>query len=204
MSKSKHVVETFLMLGTQLGPKDHQRLLEAYVERVAPERAGTFDQIGDVLTQLVPEVEPGYKAGVAGCVAQALRQFTQSQFDLDLRITGTDYGPFEQRTDPYRIDRTFFHLGFSILTAKVEMEFPGYSPYSASRQLDIPIFREHFEAISDILPDYLWWEVHDRKDTIIEALDLHSLSQKRRAIADAGFDVSTFGLYLVTFQTLHV
>ena len=204
MTKSKHIVETYLVLGTQLDRTDHQRLLDAYVKRVAPDRVGTFDPIDDVLSKLLPEVEPTYKSGVAGCVAQALRRFSQSQFSLDLRITGTDYGPFEQRTAPYRVDRTFFHLGFSILAAKVEMEFPGYSPYSASRQLNIPVFREHFDAISDLLPDYIWWEVHDQKDDIKEALELQSLAEKRKAIADAGFDVSSFGLHLVTFQTLHM
>ncbi len=204
MSKAKHALETCLVLGTQLDRTNHRRLLEAYVARVAPTQGGTFEPIDKVLSDLLPEVEPDFKPGVAGCVSQALRRFTQSQYSLDIRLTGTDYGPFEQRTAPYRVDRTFFHLGFSILSAKVDMEFPGYSPYSASRMLDIPLFREHFESVSDLLPDYIWWEAHDRKEQIKKALDLQSLSEKRKAIADAGFDVSSFGLYLVTFQTLHM
>lgn len=204
MTRAKHAIETSLVLGTQLDKTGHRQFLDSYVKRVAPDKIGSYENIDDVLTKILPEIELDYEKGKAGCVKTALRRFANSQYDLDIRLTGTDYGPFEQRTSPYRVDRTLFHLGFPILTASVEMEFPGYSPYSASRKLDIRIFRENFDPIVDLLPDYLWWEAHDRKEEISDALDVVSLAEKRKAIADAGFSVNSFGLYLVTFQTLHI
>ena len=203
MSRAKQIVESSLILGIQFDEVQHRAFLSEYVNRVAPNTT-VPEEIDDVLTGLIPQVEPDYRPGVAGSVLSALRRFTASRYELDLRITGRDYGPVDPRLSPYRVERTSYHIGTVLLDTRVEMEFPGYAPYATSRKWDIPAMREHFDRVIDFLPDYLWWALQDRRGSIQEQLELKNLAATRRAIAKCGFPVTEFGLYLTSFQKLLV
>lgn len=201
------VIRTTLTLGIQFDDFDYRLFLREYHRdlrtRFQNENFPAYTP-NVVLDQLIPRYEPSCAEGVAGGRHEALRQFAQRVHRLDLNITGSDFGPFEQRQSPYSFDRAFYHLGREVASARVKMEFPGYNPYRSTRQINIRFLRENLDDVLELLPDYLWWSIHDQKDILDNVLAPEQLAEVRRRIELSGYKVENFGLYLTTMETLHL
>ena len=201
------VVRTTLTLGIQFDDFDFRLFLREYHRdlrtRFSNENFPAYTP-AVVLDQLIPRYEPACVNGIAGGRHVALREFTQRIHRLDLNLTGSDFGPFEQRDSPYSFDRAFYHLGREVASARVKMEFPGYNPYRSTRQINIPFLRENLDDVIELLPDYLWWSMHDQKDVLANVLAPEQLNEVRRRIELSGYKVDNFGLYLTTMETLHL
>jgi hypothetical protein len=202
--KQKLQVETCLLLGVQLDEFDYRVFLREYYRslrrRFSDKRLPAYDP-NVVLDELIPELEV---CDAGGCSIQlaALRDFARSEYRLDLGLTGADYGPYERRASPYEFDRVFYHLGLEVVSARVRMDAPGYNPYRSTRRLDIPFTREHIGEVLDFLPDYLWWEIHDKTDVIRNVLVPEQLHDVRRRIDRSGYKLDDFGLYVTTMECL--
>jgi len=209
MSKrgAHHVVRSNLMIGVQLDDVDYRLFLKEY-HRDLKSRYPSDDfpefSPNNVLETLIPKLEPEASQGHAGARYDMMRAFSHRVHRLELAMTASDFGPFEQRRSPYSFDRAYYHLGRSICSARVKMEFPGYNPYRSTRKWDLPFVRDNLENVFEILPDYLWWSLHDQKDAIQNALLPEQLESVERAIASAGYKAANFGLYLSTMETLHL
>lgn len=209
MSKrgAHHVVRSNLMVGVQLDDVDYRLFLKEY-HRDLKSRYPSDDfpefAPNNVLEVLIPKLEPEASQGHAGARYDTMRAFSQRVHRLELAMTASDFGPFEQRRSPYSFDRAYYHLGRSICSARVKMEFPGYNPYRSTRKWDLAFVRDNLENVFEILPDYLWWSLHDQKDAIQNALMPEQLEAVERAIASAGYKAANFGLYLSTMETLHL
>lgn len=139
-----------------------------------------------------------------GARHETLREFAQQIHRLDLNLTGSDFGAFEQRVSPYSIDRAFYHLGREIVGAEVKMEHPGYNPYRSTRRINIAFLRDNLDHVIELLPDYIWWEMHDQKDALDNALLPEQIDVVRSRIGLAGYNLDNFGLYLTTMESLRV
>lgn len=201
------VVQTTLTLGIQFDDFDYRLFLREYHRelrsRFQNENFPAYTPI-TVLDDLIPRYEPSCEDGVAGGRYDALRQFAQRVHRLDLNLTGSDFGPFEQRDSPYSFDRAFYHLGREVASARVKMEFPGYNPYRSTRRLSVRFLRDNVDDVIELLPDYLWWSIHDQKDILYNALAPEQLNEVRRRIELSGYKVDNFGLFLTTMETLHL
>jgi hypothetical protein len=204
---AKQIVRTTLTLGIQFDDFDYRLFLREYHRdlrsRFQAENLPAYTP-NVVLDELMARFEPACADGVAGGRYEALQKFAQRVHRLDLNITGSDFGPFEQRHSPYSYDRAFYHLGREIACAKVKMEFPGYNPYRSTRKIDIRFLRENLDDVIELLPDYLWWSMHDQKDVLGNVLAPEQLAEVRRRVELSGYKVDSFGLYLTTMETLHL
>ncbi len=201
------VVRTTLTLGIQFDDFDYRLFLREYHRDLRSRfQNDNFPAYTPavVLDELIPRYEPTCVSGAAGGRHEALRQFAQRVHRLDLNLTGSDFGPFEQRQSPYSFDRAFYHLGREVATGRVKMEFPGYNPYRSTRQINVRFLRENLEDVIELLPDYLWWSMHDQRDALANVLAPEQLAEVRRRIELSGYKVENFGLFLTTMETLHL
>ncbi len=201
------VIRTTLTLGIQFDDFDYRLFLREYHKDLR----SRFDSDdfpaytpNAVLEELLPRYEPSCADGVAGGRLSALSGFAQRVHRLDLNLTGSDFGPYEQRQTPYSFDRAFYHLGREIASAKVKMEYPGYNPYRSTRRLNVRFVREHLDEVLEFLPDYLWWAIHDQQDVLANVLSPEQQAEVRRRIHSSGYKIESFGLYLTTMETLHL
>ncbi len=198
-------IETSLLLGIQFDEFDFRLFLREYHRHLRnrfPSDSFPSYSPSVVLNELIPRYEERCDDGRAGRRHQALRKYAKTTHRLDLALTGSDYGQFEQRTSPYSIDRMFYHLGRRLISAKVQVEHPGYNPYRSTRQLSIPFVRDHLDELLELVPDYLWWAMHDQRDMIANILAPEQMAEVRRRIELAGFKLDNFGLYLTTRECL--
>ncbi len=201
-----HLIRTNLVLGVQLDDFDYRLFLREYhkdLRQRFPSDDFPAYAPNDVLDSLIPRLEPDGLGKGAGGRFEALRRFAVRTSRLDLAMTASDFGNFEQRTSPYSFDRAFFHLGRVICSARLKMEYPGYNPFKATRQWNIDFVRDHLDNVLEVMPDYMWWAMHDQRDSIANALVPEQLDEARRRIESAGYKVSSFGLYLTTLETMH-
>ncbi len=201
------MVETSLVIGIQFDDFDYRLFLREYhrdLRNRFPNESFPAYAPRVVLDSLIPQFEVDGESSVAGGRFRVLRDFAQRTHRLDLTMTASDWGPFEQRQSPYSFDRAFYHLGRRISHARVKMEFPGYNPYRSTRKWGMSFVREHLDEVLELLPDYLWWEMHDQKDALNNALTVEHIGEARRRIESAGYKVEDFGLYLTTLETLHM
>lgn len=202
-----HIIETSLMIGIQFDDFDYRLFLREYhrdMRNRFPAVSFPDYEPGMLLDELIPQYEPEGQEGLAGGRYRVLRDFAQRTHHLDLTMTASDFGPFEQRKSPYSFDRAFYHLGREVGRARLKMEFPGYNPYRSTRKWSIDFVREHLDDVLEILPDYLWWEMHDERDALANSLSAEKTDEARRRIESAGYKVESFGLYLTTLETLHM
>jgi hypothetical protein len=194
-------IQTSLVLGIQFDEFDFRLFLREYHRnlrnRFADESFPAYSP-SVVLDSLITRYEENCQDGRAGRRFEALRRYARRAHRLDLALTGSDYGELEQRTSPYDFDRTFYHLGRELISAQVQMEFPGYNPYRSTRRLSIPFVRDHLDELLELVPDYLWWAMHDKRDGMANILAPEQLAELRRRIELAGFKLDNFGLYLTT------
>ncbi len=209
MSKrgAHHVVRTNLVVGVQCDDFDYRLFLKEY-HRDLKTRFPSEDFPAYAPNVVLESLINQYEAPVAGTTAgyryDVLKAFAHRAHRLDLAMTASDFGPFEQRRSPYSFDRAYYHLGRIICSARVKMEFPGYNPYRSTRKWDLDFVRNNLEDVFEILPDYLWWSLHDQKDAIENALMVEQLDEVRRKIEASGYKTVNFGLYLTTLETLHL
>lgn len=201
---SRLIVTTRLMLGVQFDEFDYRLFLRNYHANLRsrfPEDSFPAYSPRVVLDSLIFRYETGgNRAG--GVRAEALTRYAHRAHRLDLGLTGSDYGPFEKRHSPYDFERLVYHLGHCLASAQVQMEFPGFNPYKSTRRLHIPFVREHIDSLVDLLPDYLWWELHDQTDMLRNILAPEQMYEVRKRIERAGFKLDDFGLYMTTMETL--
>jgi hypothetical protein len=200
-----HLIRTQLVLGVQLDDFDYRLFLREYHKDLRsrfPSDDFPAYAPNDVLDSLM-SLEPNDMCGKAGGRFEALRQFALRSSRLDFAMTASDFGRFEQRHSPYRFDRAFYHLGRVICSARLKMEYTGYNPFKATRQWNIDFVREYLDDIFEVMPDYLWWAMHDQRDSIANALMPEQLDEARRRIESAGYKVNSLGLYLTTLETMH-
>lgn len=201
------VVRSSLMIGIQLDDIDYRNFLKEYhrdlEERFPSEEFPEFAP-NTVLETLITKLEPEAADSHAGCRYDVMKAFAQKHHRLDLAMTASDFGPFEQRRSPYSFDRAYYHLGRTICSARLKMEFPGYNPYRSTRKWDLEFVRQNLDNVFEILPDYLWWSLHDQRDAIENALADEQLQQVQRSIEASGYKIQNFGLYLSTLETLHL
>lgn len=194
-----HEITTSLLLGIQFDEYDFRLFLENYYadldERVDDEFPG-FDP-AVVLDELIPQYDTDGEE-TAGGRFDALRSYAQRTEKLDLALTGSDYGKLEQRQSPYTFDRMFYHVGRELVSADVRVDHPGYNPYRSTRELSIPFVRSNLDELLELLPDYLWWEMHDQRDAIAAALLPEKMDDVRQRLESAEFKLDNFGLYLAT------
>lgn len=197
--------QTCLLLGIQFDEFDFRLFLREYHRNLRnrfPSEDFPAYSPSVVLDSLIPKYEEDCGDGRAGRRYEALRDYTRRAHRLDLALTGSDYGPLEQRASPYDFDRTFYHLGCELVSARVSMEYPGYNPYRSTRELSISFVRDHLDTLLEVVPDYLWWAMHDQRDGMINVLAPEQLADLRRRIELAGFKLDNFGLYLTTRECL--
>ena len=206
-SNAVQVIRSSLIVGIQFDDAAYRAFLREYHRdlrtRFPSDNFPAFSPT-TVLEELMFRYEPACTEAVAGARHEALRQFAQRVHRLDLSLTSSDFGPFEQRTSPYRFDRAFYHLGREIGSAKVKMEFPGYNPYRSTRKLDLPTFRDNVESVVELFPDYLSWALHDHTQSLAEVLAPAQVEEVRTRLEASGFETESLGLYLVTMETLHI
>jgi hypothetical protein len=200
-------IRTSLVLGVQFDEFDYRLFLRNYHgelrERFASESIPAYaPQV--LLDSLMLRLEPDCSKARAGSRFHALAAHAQNAHRLDLCLTGSDFGDFEKRRSPYRFDRAVYHLGRCLVTAEMQMDYPGFNPYRSTRKLDIPFVRDHLEGLLDVLPDYLWWELHDQKDMVRNILAPEQLFEVRQHLERVGFKLDQFGLYMTTLETLLV
>lgn len=196
-------VETSLLLGIQLDEFDYRVFLREYYRdlrrRCADAKLPAYEpQV--VLDELIPRYETNPDGGSPGGRFAALKNFARRKYRLDLGLGGADYGPLERRSSPYEFDRVFYHLGLEVVNACVQMDAPGYNPYRSTRQLEVPFVRDHIGDVLDVLPDYLWWEVHDKIDVVKNVLVPEQLHDVRTRIERCDYKLDAFGLYLTTME----
>ena len=194
-------IETSLLLGIQFDEFDFRLFLREYHRNLRnrfPSDSFPAYSPSVVLDSLIATHEPDCEDGRAGRRFEALSRYANRAHRLDLALTGSDYGQLEQRQSPYNFDRTFYHLGRRLVSATVRMAHPGYNPYRSTRQLDISFVRDHVDDLLELVPDYMWWAMHDQKDIIANTLVPEQLDEVRRRIELAGFKLDNFGLYLTS------
>lgn len=203
---AQQTVRTCLVLGVQLDESGFIRLLRSYHDDLAS-RFGDNDSFpafspGLVLNLLMPKYELKEQVEQAGGRAQAMRDFVRRQWRMQLALNMSDLGALEQRSSPYALDRSDYFIGREIASASMTQDYPNLNPYRSSRRLHIPLVRHHLEHILELMPDYLWWSLHEQQDAISNVLTPEKLHEVRRQIERAGFSVDSFGLYLSTFETV--
>jgi hypothetical protein len=203
---TKQIVRTSLVLGVQFDEFDLRLFLRDY-HRALRERnpsqsfpAYSPQTVLDSLIERYEEDCSDERGG--GSRYEALRRFAHETHRLDLCMTTSDYGPLDRRESPYSYDRAFYHLGRELVSAELEMDFPGYNPYRSTRRLNVLFVRENVDDLLEFLPDYLWWEMHDQADVVRNCLVPEQLAEVRRRIELSGFKLDSFGLYLTNLETL--
>lgn len=198
-------VETSLLLGVQFDEFDYRFFLREYHrdlrKRFSDRRLPAYEP-RVVLDELIPRLESDHGGSEPGGRLAALKDFARRAYRLDLGLAGADYGSLERRSSPYEFDRVFYHLGLEVVCASVTMDVPGYNPYRSTRQLDIPFIKEHIDTVLDFLPDYLWWEVHEKTDVIENVLVPEKLHEVRTRIDRCDYKLDNFGLYLTTMEVV--
>ncbi len=198
-------IETSLLLGIQFDEFDFRLFLREYhrnLQNRLPSKELPEFTPAVVLNKLIARYEKDCDDERAGRRYEALNHYANRAHRLDLSLTGSDYGQLEQRDGPYDFDRIFYHLGRRLISADVRMEFPGYNPYRSTRQLSIPFVRDNLDDLLELVPDYLWWAMHDQRDIINEVLSSEKIDEVRRQIELAGFKLENFGLYLTTHESV--
>ncbi|MEC9398716.1 MAG: hypothetical protein VYE40_05315 [Myxococcota bacterium] len=202
---TKLLVQTSLVVGVQFSEFDFRLFLREYHkdlrQRFSFEGFPAYSP-AIVLDTLMGRLEESCKQDEAGGRLVALRDYTQRAFRLQLGVTGTEYGKWEQRSSPYSFDRATYHLGREIARGELLMDYPGYNPYRSTRKLDIDFLRENIDDVLEFLPDYLWWATQDRRDQVRNVLSPEKLLEIERAIESSGFPLESFGLYLSTFEAI--
>ena len=200
----KQTVTTSLTLGVQLDEFDYRLFLRDYHRdlrsRFPQEDGFPAYSPAIVLDALMGRLMP--EANDAGHRREELRDFCKRIYRQHLSLGGSDYGAHERRTSPYSFDRATYHIGRELTVATLENEYPGHNPFRSTRKLNIMFVREQFDGLVELLPDYLWWALHDKKDLLQNALAPEQLGRARGQIERAGFKVDAFGLYLVTFESV--
>jgi hypothetical protein len=200
----KQTVTTSLTLGVQLDDFDYRLFLRDYHRdlraRFPQEDGFPAYSPAIVLDALMDRLLPGARG--AGGRREELRGFCKRVYRQHLSLGGSDYGDHERRTSPYSFDRATYHIGRELTVATLENEYPGHNPYRSTRKLNIMFVRDEFDGLVELLPDYLWWALHDKKDLLQNALAPEQLGRAREQIARAGFKIEAFGLYLVTFESI--
>ena len=200
-------ITTSLLLGIQFDEFDYRLFLRNYHANLRdrfPEDNFPAYSAQVVIDSLMLRLEQDCSKGTAGSRSRALQAFADRAHRLDLSLTGSDFGDYEKRRSPYRFDRAVYHLGRCLASAQISMEFPGYNPYRSTRKLDIPFVRENLGRTLEVLPDYLWWELHDQEDMVRNILAPEQLFEVRQRLERAGFKLDEFGLYMTTMETLQV
>ncbi len=198
------LVRTSLLLGVQLDDFDFRLFLRDYHRDLRsrfPEESFPAYSPSVVLNSLIPRYDASGDSR-AGRRAEALQQYTQRAFRLDLTLTGSDYGSLEKRQNPYSLDRAFYHLGRELVCSDLRMDYPGYNPYRSTRRLPVSFVADHFDEVLELVPDYLWWAMHDQRDMILNATAPEQLEKVHRRIELAGFNTASFGLYLTSHERL--
>lgn len=198
-------IETSLILGIQFDEFDFRLFLREYhrdLRNRFPDKSFPAYSPAVVLNNLITTFEEKCKDGRAGRRFEALNDYATRAHRLELALTGSDYGELEQRISPYNFDRTFYHLGHELVNARVQMEYPGYNPYRSTRKLSISFVRDHLDDLLELVPDYLWWAMHDQRDIMANILSPEKLDDIRRQIELAGFKLDNFGLYLTTRESV--
>ena len=202
---TKLLVQTSLMVGVQFSEFDYRLFLREYHKDLR--QRFTFEGFPAyspkiVLDTLMGRLEPGCEPERAGGRTEALRAYTKRAYRLQLGITASEYGKWDQRASPFSFDRATYHIGREVARGELQMDYPGYNPYRSTRKLDIEFLRENVDAVLDFLPDYLWWATQDRRDHIQNVLAPEKLLEIERTIEFAGFSLESFGLYLSTFEAI--
>ena len=204
-TRRKVRIRTKLLLGIQFDEFDFRVFLRDYHRELRsrfPEESFPAYSTGVVLDSLMEQYEEACQEGRPGARREVMQEFARRVHRLDLALTGSDYGPLERRSSPYEFDRVFYHLGRQLVSAEVNMDFPGFNPYRSTRQINIPYFRDNVEEVVEFVPDYLWWEIHDKQDVIQNALVPEHLHEIRKRIERVGYKVDSFGLYMTTMEEL--
>lgn len=200
-------VTTSLVLGIQFDEFDYRLFLRNYHANLRerfPDQSLPAYSPQVVIDSVMLRLESECTRECAGGRWHALEEFAQRAHRLDLCLTGSDFGKFEKRRSPYRFDRCVYHLGRCLASAQLSMEFPGYNPYRSTRRLDIPFVRDNLDHMLEVLPDYLWWELHDQQDMVRNILAPEQLHEVRRRLERAGFKRDNFGLFMTTMETLQL
>lgn len=198
-------IQTSLILGIQFDDFDFRLFLREYHRNLRtrfPDESFPAYSPATVLNDLIPRYEQDCDDERAGRRYEALQAYAQRAHRLDLALTGSDYGPLEQRTSPYGCNRMFYHLGRQLVSARLQVDHPGYNPYRSTRELNISFVRDNLDDLLELAPDYLWWSMHDQRDVIANALSPEQQQEIRRRIELAGFKLDAFGLYLTTRECL--
>lgn len=203
---AQQTIRTSFVLGVRLDEQGFIKLLKAYHNdltiRADPKDSLPSFSPGIVLNLLMYKYEPQCKPDRAGSRAQALRDFARRQYGLALSLCMTDFGSLEQRSSPYGLDRCAYFLGREIASASMTSDHPSYNPFRTSRKLHIPLVRHHLDHLLELMPDYLWWALHEQQDAVANILSPEKLHEVRRQIERSGFGNDSFGLYLSTFETV--
>ncbi len=199
------IIHTELLVGIALNEFDFRLFLREYHRHLRdrfPERDVPAYGPDIVLDSLIPRFESKASKDVAGSRRAVLQRFAQEHFRLDLSIAGSDYGSLEQRRSPYGFSRSFYHLGRSLVTASLRLDAPGYTPYRSTRRWNPTFLRQHLDDVMELLPDYLWWAVHQQRDVLQNCLLPEQLDDLRRQLHSAGFQCADLGLFLTTHECI--
>jgi len=203
----RHTIRTSLILGVQFDEFDFRYFLREYHRelrhRTPIEGFPTYTP-ESLLNSVIEHYDTICRDHPFGGRYMALRDFAQTSYRLHLCLTGSDYGELEQRSSPYGHDRCAYHLGRELATASLTVDGAGHNPYRSTRKLDIPFVREHIDRILEVLPDYVWWAMHDQRDMLRNILAPEQLGEVRRRIEMTGFKTEQFGLYLTNFEILEI
>ncbi len=205
MTSAAKIIRTSLMLGTQLDALEfraflrdyHRDLRQRFPNDSLPAYSPTI-----VLESLIPRYEHDPHTSPAWLRYEALRAAARRQYHLQLGLAMADHGPFERRVSPYHIDRAVYLLGEELAHGTMSGTAGLQSPYRSLRRLNIPALREGMDWVMELLPDYMWWALHDQRHAVRNALAPELLHQVRDRIERAGFQVESFGLYLSTFELI--
>ncbi len=202
---TRQYILTSLILGIQFDEFDYRLFLRDYhrdLRQRFPFEGFPAYSPTLVLDALMHRVEPECTYAHPGGRYEALRTFCKRHHRLSLCLSGSDYGALEQRASPYSFDRAAYHFGRELTSATIAAEYPGHNPYRSTRKLHIPFMRDNLSHVVELLPDYLWWSIHDQRDMLHNVLAPEKLHEVRRLIELAGYKLDSFGLYLTTFEAL--
>ncbi len=202
----RHLVRHTLTVGVMLDDVGFRHLLSSYVDDLRerfPDEAFEDDTPNHVLDSIITRLDPVASARSGGAVFDALADFCQRRWRLDLAMTASDFGDLEKREGPYRFDRAQYHLGRRAVSAAVESAFPSTCPFRRSRHLSLAWARAHREQWPELLPDSLWWAVNNNPSGVDDAISDDGLGELSERLEASGFELESLGLYLTTLETVH-
>ncbi len=203
--QSTQIIRTELLIGVPLDEFDFRLLLREYhreLRRRFPRRDLPAYSPERVLNSLIPRFEADASQDLAGSRRDVLQAFAQRHFHLDLTVAGSDYGPHEKRRSPYGFNRCFYHLGRSLVSASLRLDAPGFTPYCSTRRWSPAFLRQHLDEVMELVPDYLWWAMHQQRDVLRNCLLPEQVAELQRQLQSAGFKTDNIGLFLTTHECL--